>query len=541
MGKFNSTDGQTFVRTIDDVVQDYARALLEKKVITEDQFFYFISDGKNELLDVLFEKLYETEKHRGIEVSTLDAFYHYCAFILKTYQGQIIWNSFVKKAFLAIERNKNSAFMASRQLGKSFFLYVLYTSFKMFLYPGTQILAVSNIPMQCIENLRILKEIIDKYEVLFQKKEIELGKELKWTERQIQYNGGMFITLSAGTSPKGLSVHYVIIDDMITEGCQLNDEEAINYVLGQLYPTVQRKKGRMILSGTPLHRKDLYHYLMGNKTDFEGEPISNGEKSWKGFYSQMFPIASYDDESYYPDIYTTEEIFGADGIKETQGDIKFAREYMLNCIDESMTVFSEHLISSVSDGQEKYYYSPNDKEETFIIGVDVATSGAASADFSAFVVLGLKNTSTGQKKVIRHVIHEKGMPISEQISTIAELANRFLNAVVIVEKNNVGVALIQELARMNVNVEEYITDRPKKDGWIRYLVNEMKNKNLWFPEETTEITKIKRELVNFGVKRNKAGKERMEALTGHDDMVMALAMANQAAQDTGSLPFAVLQ
>ena len=53
--------------------------------------------------------------------------------------------------------------------------------------------------------------------------------------------------------------------------------------------------------------------------------------------------------------------------------------------------------------------------------------------------------------------------------------------------------------------------------------------------------KLKKELTNFGVKKNKAGKERMESLSGHDDLVMALAMANEAAQNLGSLPFAVLQ
>jgi len=540
MGKFNSADGVNFLRSIDDVVKDYASFLYNKKVITEDELTYFLGDGKNELLDILLGKVYETELVNDVPVNTLDAFYHYCRFIIKKYQGKTIWNKFVKGMFLAIEHHKNTCVMASRSIGKSFFLYSLYPSYKMFLYPNTKFLDVSNIPMQCIENLRIMKDIIDKNEILYQKKDVAKGKELKWTERQIEYNGGMLITLSAGTSPKGLHVHYAVVDDMVTEGCQLNDEEAINYVLGQLYPTVQRNKGRMILSGTPIHKKDLYHFFMGDKPDFEGDIVSDGI-SWKGFFCKVFPLVDEIAEtSLYPEIYTDEEIFGPTGIRETQGDIKFSREYLLHPIDESMTIFSEHLLASCSDGREKYYYTPQTSNEQFLIAADVATSGEASADYSAFIVLHTMEVDGSRKKVIRHIVHEKGMPVPEQINLLENLSRTFNNAPVVVEKNNVGVALIQELGRRNVNVEEFVTSRATKEGMVRYLVNEMKNKNLWFPEKTNEVIRLKKELMNFGVKTNRAGLERMEALAGHDDLVIALAIANEAAQNIGGCPFVAL-
>lgn len=537
MGKFNSTDGVNFDRTLQDVVNDYARALLEKKMITDEEFAHYISDGKFELLDLLLAKVYETENYKGVEVSTLNAYYHFCHFIIGSFHRKPVWNDFVKRMFLALERNKDTSIMASRSLGKSFHNYALYPLFKMFKFRGTKFLHVSNIPTQCVENLRITKELIDTNEVLYSKKDVWKGKELKWTERQIEYNSGMLITLSAGTSPKGLHVHFAIVDDILTEDAQLNDAEMENYIFGQLYPTVQREKGRLIVTGTPLHRKDIYHLLMGNKPDFEGDPIAEGGMSHKGFFSKMFPIADEEGHSLFPDVYTDEEIRQ---IREKVGEIKFQREYMLNCVDESMTIFSEHLISSVSDVNEKYLYSPTDSNSRFVIGVDVATSGEVSADFSAFVVLEVMDREVGRKKVIRHIIHEKGMPISEQVDTVAELSSRFNNAICIVEKNNVGVALIQELAKRNVNVEEFVTTKDKKEGMIRYLVNEMMNKNLWFPESTNEIVRLKKEMMNFGVKKSRIGKERMEALSGHDDIVMSLAMANQAAQDMGGLPFAML-
>ena len=77
MGKFNSSDGVNFTRTIQNIVHDYARFLLEKKVITDDEFAYYVTDnqGQHELLDILFDKIYETEIYKDVEVYTLDSFF----------------------------------------------------------------------------------------------------------------------------------------------------------------------------------------------------------------------------------------------------------------------------------------------------------------------------------------------------------------------------------------------------------------------------------------------------------------------------------
>lgn len=543
LGKFNSGDGFNFNRYKKEILNDYASLLSERKIISDNEKNFYLNseEGRTELLDVLFDHLYQVETVRGRTVNTLDSFYIFCTVVLKEYEGHTVWNDFVKDMFLSVEHNKNTCIMASRSLGKSFFLYCLYPAYKMFLYDRTKFLNVSNIPTQCVENLRHLKNLVNLNEMLFDKKEVHLGKDLKWTERQIQYNGGMFITLSAGTSPRGLHVHYTIVDDMITEGCQLNDDEAINYVFGQLYPTAQRNKGRMIVSGTPLHRKDLYHYLMGEKKDFEADIITDGGLSWTGFYSKTFPISDDRVTSNYPEIFSDQEVFGVGGIKDIQGEIKFQREYLLNCIDESMNIFSEHLLASVSDDSLKYLYSaPDDTESSFLIAADVATSGHVSADNSAFVVLELKPTESGLKKVVCHIVSVKGMEVSDQVDALVDLSRRFRNARVVVEKNNVGVSLIQDLAKRNIYVEDFVTTRNSKIDMIRYLEVEFKNRNLWFPEEKREITALKRELMNFGVKTNKAGVERLEALTGKDDMVMALAIANRACQSVGGLPNAVL-
>lgn len=544
MSKFNT--GAGFSRTINDVVNDYSLFLLQKKVITAKDYEYYTSDemGKIEILDALLEKVNETEELPKIgTVPTISAFTHFCKFVVKEYQGRPVWNRFLRDVFDAKRRNKFFAFQASRGLGKSFFLYSLYTPFKFFTNKNYQISFFANIPIQLVENLRIMRSVIDGNEVLYSKKDIDKGKELKWTERQIEYNNGMIYSFTAGQSPRFSHVNEAIIDDIRPEKSQLTDKELIDYILSQIMPTIRRKNGGVTLSGTPIHLQDVYHYFMNTQPEWEGEFITDGRMSHNGFCCYVWPATldgTLDGEPYLPEIYDKQTL------KATLAQllpIRFMREYLMICIDESTAIFSSGLIDACSDSTLKYLYSANHneggEESRYFIGVDVATSGAASADFSAFIVLEVRPTEKGIRKIVRHIIHVKGMEISEQIKTIKELSDRFDNALVMVEKNNVGVALIQELMKMNVNVEEFVTTGPKKEGMIRYLATEMANGNVWFCEDNEEIKKLKNELINFGVKITRAGNERMEALSGHDDMVMAFAMANQASQEYGGCAFAI--
>jgi len=306
---------------------------------------------------------------------------------------------------------------------------------------------------------------------------------------------------------------------------------------------------------TPMHITDIYHDLMNKEKDFKGQIITDGHLSHCGFYSKTYPIITDWDkkEIFLPDLFTWKELVtNVNSIKNIQGDDKFSREYLLVCTDKSTSLFSQELLTRAQDDSIEVTYK-DDHDGNYITGVDVATSGEASADFSAFVTIELVETKKGLKKYLRHMVYEKGMPITGdmtkegeiidigQVETIDDIYHRFNTGLVVVEKNNVGVAHIQELQKRNVNVQEFVTDRHKKENMLRYLVSEMKQGNLIFPKDTLEIKALKQELLNFGVKRTRSGKERMEALHGHDDGVMALAIANYASQSYGGLAYAICQ
>jgi hypothetical protein len=538
MPEFDGLDNEYF-RTKETICLHYLDDLIKNGAVSEHQKEYYSKEGISEVFELLLEKLYETEMRRGQRVSTLDAFYHFCNYVLykDVSSGRPIWNPFVRQLFLDVEMHRLTAIMAHRGSGKSFFFYCLYVPFKTFLWRGFDVLLISNIRDMCERNMRKLKQVIINNELLLEKRDVEQkgSKNLKWTEMEIEYNAAIIKSCSIGTSPRSAHVPLIIFDDPLRDDNRYSDQYIENYTFGQLMPCAERTRGRLIISGTPFHFKDLFHTAMRR-----GDRLCrNGEISTKGFYCKKYP-AIVDKEKntvLIPEVFSYENLMKT---KETQGERFFNREYMLICIDDSTALFPYTMVAACSDDDEKYIYEGH-PDKTYVIGADVATSGAASADFSAFIVLEVTEGPSKEhddddyivaKKVVRHVFHEKGVEVSEQIDIIEELSKNFNDAYVLVEKNNVGVALIQELEKRNVNVESIVTDKFKKEGAVRFLINEMKRRRLIFPEEEEEIKRLKDELRNFGVKL-KGNKERMESLSGHDDLLTALWTANLATQQMG--------
>lgn len=529
--KFRTVRSANF-RTIKQICESYRDVLIEKEIIPKsDLEYYKTSEGLGQILELLMKKLYETEMMNGQLVSTVDAFYHFCRFVVYKDRatGMTVWNSFVKQLFMDVEYHRLVSIMAARGHGKSFTIFVLYQIFKAFLWEGYTSIIVCNIPRMAVTNMRILKEMIGNNELLLEKKEVAKGKELKWTETEIEYNGGYIETISIGTSPKSAHVNMVVGDDVLRDDRKYSDAYNENYFLGQLFPTINRKKGRMCVLGTPVHSEDLLHVLM---QDTKGEIIRDGRISAKGFYSKAYPaiLDSNKKEILLPEIYSYDQLMK---IRDTQGIRYFDREYMCVCISDDSTLFPIELIEYCSDDLERYAFSG--KEDSFyVIGVDVATSAAKSADYSAYVVLEVKeNKKGGLVKTLRHVFHDKGIQVDTQIEKIAELSKLFNNAFVLVEKNNVGVALIQGLEKGGINIKSYVTDAPKKIGCVRYLINEMRNRRVIFPKENEYIKRVKDELKNFGVLK-KGTREVMTALSGHDDLVDALWLALEASRQMES-------
>lgn len=553
MTKFQPLRNQN-LRTKAQILNKFEEYCLKEKILTiEDKL------SEQELLILLNEFLYETEEINGVLCATNRAWWIWINIVIdiEPTTKKKIWNNFIQDLFQDIEHHRYTAVLASRGTGKTYAL-CLYSLFKMYLFDFTNIVFASNIPRMCKRAVRKAKQIVDSNELLLEKKGLEKKKDLIWSQDQFEYNEGLFETVSLGSIVRSAHVNYVIADDLLKDDNRCSTEEVDNFVFGQLFPIAQRFKARFVISGTPLHTKDLYHDVMNEKPNFMGRRLSNGLFSYRGFYCKEYRIISdwETKQIYLPDLFTWWELAderNPQSMLVTQGQSKFMREYMLVCTDESTTMFPESLLKRCTSDYKYLEHAelPTQGEppKEYIIGVDCAVAGEASSDNSAFVVLEILKTEHGMKKIIRHVTAIKGMAISGtktkegqildmgQVETIQDLSRRFNNALCIVEKNNVGVAFIQELQKRNVNVDEFITSRSNRDNMLRYLVSEFKSGNLFFVEDCPEIRDLKRELLNFGVKMGRTGKERMTALSGHDDRVFALAIVNYAANNLSHTTF----
>lgn len=538
---------RTTLRSKSDVLKDFSEYLLREGMSTEEE----LKNLTDEQLDgLLHELLYETEEINGVATSSPRAWYLWINIVLKhnPVTLQPLWNKFVQEAYVDIEQHRLVCLLASRGLGKSYLVYVLYSLFKMYLFEGTKILIASNVPDMCKRNIREAKKMIDSNEMLIEKKGLYKKRELIWSQEKFEFNDGIIETATAGANVRGFHPNYIFIDDILRDDFKYSDEEIINFMFGQIYPMSRTFKCRIVITGTPLHTRDVYHDIMNTEPNFAGIRLGSGAYSHKGFWCRDYKIIKdWDTKEMYhthqpASWWELADVRNPQSAINVQGQSKFMREFMLVCTDESTTMFPEKLLNGCTQNYEylemaEQITNGRDPAKTYIMGVDVATAGEASSDSSAFLVIEILNNDVGMKKIVRHITCVKGMPVPDQNDKIQELSKRFNNCFVVIEKNNVGVALIQELQRRNVPVDEYTTSKTTKEMMMRYLVSEMKNGNLYFPKETPETRSLKKELLNFGVKKTKQGKEKMEALSGHDDQVIALAIANYAASYMTSVPF----
>ena len=412
----------------------------------------------------------------------------------------------------------------------SYITFVLYPLFKTFLFKNTDVLIVTNIPKMARRNLRVLKRIVDENELLLEKKDMSNLRELKWGDKEVVYNEGMIETLSIGTTPRSAHVPIVILDDPLRDDNKYSDDYILNFVRAQLLPCVKRLQGRLIVNGTPMSTSDVFHRLMNTDVDGNGTIIRAGGISALGFYSKAFPAITdmSTKEVYMPEVYTWNDLME---IKAIQGDIVFTREYMVNVVSDDFAIFPEGMVKKCTK-HEFELESVGRLNATYVIGVDLATSASKTADYSAFCVLEY-DVDKGVK-ILRAMVNER-MTAEEQEKTLISLARKFNNAFVYVEKNNIGEYIRQKLENNNIYCDGFSSTKESKSNAVKFLRSEMANRRIFFPEWDGESDILKKQLINYGYKVVR-GKKVMCALTGHDDMVSALFIANLATQQMDVMP-----
>ena len=513
---------------------------------------------------LLLDELYSAEVIKGQTVSTERAFFILCDIVVRYdfKTGDMIWNNFVKMQFLLVERNKLSCYMAARGHGKTFFLG-LYSLFKMFLIPYYEIGYCSNIPRQRRRFLKLFRSLIDTNELLLEKKDKQkiLNKDIPWGTEEADYNEGLLEGTTVGTTPRGGHYNLAIGDDPLRDDKKYTYEFIVNYFQGIYKQTIYRKKGRYIIVGTPQDPEDLFHTLMNSNLDKNNRPIGKliaGKISSAGFYSEIFPGILNDKkkELLVPEIWTYDELMIEKG---RIGEIRFNREILCKCITYRNSLIGSALFRSCCD-EKLTMLQKGESGKKYVCFIDSATSDAPTADYCSMAVF--EDDIKNNKFIFRYLFHEKGYPITDptggtedQINEGVRIYNSFNKCLMVVEKNNAGIALSQALQAKGVEVIEHYThviatgkptEKPgKANDVIDYIEKGLKSGVVWFPSNPEDnytidsLEKIKGEHLNFGVKKGKSG-EKFEAIAGHDDIFDSCWGAFKYSGDNvDTIPFAI--
>ena len=426
-----------------------------------------------------------------------------------------------------IKENKHLAVLAARGHGKSMFFSEILNLYDMFLFKHRRIILISSSGEQAEHILDEFKKIVDNNEWLVTKR----GN--RWATETIEYNEGYILAKGIGSEILGQHVDRILVDDILRSDNKLTDSQIEDYIDMNLEPMLLNRNGQMILVGTGKTASDIFITIESR--------IKEGS-NWRLF---KFPaILDYEKKIIQcPDRFTWDDLMSK---RLSMGPSKFAREYQLEFFSRDTSLFSERLVKQAKEaGRECILLDKADirgAEWVFIGGVDTARSGAVSADYTVVFVIAYNNIT--QTKQIVHFWREKGLKISEQAYYIANIARKFNNCFMLVEQNNMGEEMINELVdTYNVNVGSFVTGGKgqKKEELVRFLITAFEHGQMVIPQgdenSRTQMRILEEELSKFCVFTTAFGNEIFKGM-GKDDCVMSLCLTNRATQEVCT-PFAV--
>ena len=485
--------------------------------------------GEKEAQVFLYKKLLKKCYH------PVNGVFYFCKFIIGDlqeigYPKPFRFNSLFRKWDKLVSKNKKLSILCARGHGKSVFFSQIRSLYNMFIKKHYRIILISASSDQAEHILGELKTIISNNEWLITKKNPNM-----WSVGKISYNDGYIMARGVGSEILGQHVDRIIVDDILRSDNKLSDEEIEDYVDMNLDPMLLNRRGQMIIVGTPHNEKDIFATIE-RRTREENSP----------WVIKKYPaIIDYDKKILQcPDRFAWEEIMDK---RLSMGALKFGREYQLEFFSRELSLFPKKIVQPALDkGNDYRLLTKADKRNptwTFMAGVDVARSGSVSADYTVMIVLAY-NFNTQQKQIV-HMWREKGLKISEQARYIAEISQKFNHCMVLVETNNMGQDMIDELVDShNVFVEGFTTGGKgqKKDELIRFLIQAFEHEQFVIPfgdfDTQIVIRPLLDELDKYCTSVTRAGNEKFEGKGAHDDCIMSLALANKATQ-IGGVPFAV--
>lgn len=370
-------------------------------------------------------------------------------------------------------------------------------------------LTSSSLQTQSYKIMDEIQKVIMDNEAL--KHLVPTNRSETWNKGEINTTNGNKLTVLPFTdSALGTSLNLLIVDDLLRDS-DITQEEIKNKFFTIFFPMVHARKGQIVFVGTPKTVDDLFYILSNDKT-------------WVGKKWQAV-ITDESGKWIKPLWERTYSIELLSNIRNTVGSLIFDREYMCNPTAGSSSLFKEEILkkrSSLELSQKREGFS-------YYLGCDIALSEKAQADFSVFTVIERDNFAN--LRVVK-IERYKGMETKDQIERIRRLHIDFDFRKILIEDVGLSMGMAKEITNdvpenplRNV-ADKFSTRHANKELLVSRLEAVLSSGTLTLLDNEILLS----ELRNFGIKKDrKTGKQTYESLGGHDDCVMSLGLAVEAA------------
>jgi phage FluMu gp28-like protein len=283
---------------------------------------------------------------------------------------------------------------------------------------------------------------------------------------------------SSEGSLRGNSVQYMIIDEVA-----FMKEATINEII---LPTLAFKGKKCLMISTPKGKNWLYNWFLRGQTE--------------GTNVKSFKFTTYDNDKQPESGKLLVET-----LKATIPAEIFSQEFLAEWVDSS-SVF-RHIDELAT---ETSVFKASEKVN-FYIGIDIGLL----KDFTVVTVLNSKG----------HMVYYDrftGIETNEIVKRISKIQQVFNARNIIIEENNQGLPILQELRRAGLQVTGFYTTNESKSEIVNNLIAAFSSKEIRVVTDDV----VKEELKAFVFNFSPTGKIRYEASSGfHDDIVMSLALA----------------
>tara|TARA_R110002012_G_scaffold41648_4_gene113861 strand:- start:10040 stop:11521 length:1482 start_codon:yes stop_codon:yes gene_type:complete len=416
-----------------------------------------------------------------------------------------------------LEDSRYYCVKASRDHGKSVF-FMSYALWIAAFNPNKHIMIFSHSLEQTLEHMRFIRGNIDTTPCL---QHLKPGG-IPWRKTYFEFtNGSRIMAKSVGGGTRGFHPDVVVCDDILwgTTGSEL--QRAADWFYGVLLPVLHHS-GRMMMVGTPFSYNDLYAQLEKKET----------------FTVETYPAINADGEAMWPDRWSLEAL---DHRRMSMPAIQFTREYLCEPIHDVASMFPHSILETARDenlillDRAQTDYDEEGKPAgvfgQHFIGWDTAIASDKNADFTAMMVL--RTLPDENIKQIVGIVHERGMSSVAQKRQMILLNQRFQPDLIELEGNNFQRMFAMELQeiRDDIPIRTFMTTRTKKESLFMSLLMAFEQGRIKTPygdERSKKFThKLEEELNRFGMQKN----GRLESVGTHDDLAMALALANWATKE----------